>query len=267
MKKIFTAKKCILLILCFVFATMLFSCASMKEYTATFVADGVTVSTETFKTEDTSITVPTVPAKDGYTAKWESYTLSANDIVIHAEYTPITYTATFEVDDVVFGYDVFTMDNKTVTLPDVPNKEGYTGTWENYTLTASDIVIGAVYTPITYTATFVVDGETIGTDTFTVEDLTVTPPAIPSKDGYTSVWEGYTLTASDITIAPQYTPVIYTATFVANGDKVGKTTFTVEDLSIECPSVPNKDGYTGAWEAYTITASDTVIEAEYTPII
>ena len=236
------------------------------RYTATFVADGVVVDTVTFTVEDTSITEPAVPNKTGYTGAWEAYTLGAADITINAEYTLIEYFATFMADGVVVDTVKFTVEDMTITEPAVPAKVGYTGAWEAYTLTAADITINAEYTLIEYIATFMADGVVVGTDTFTVEDMTITEPAVPAKVGYTGAWEAYTLTAADITINAEYTAIEYTATFMADGVVVGTVKFTVEDTSITEPAVPAKVGYTGTWEAYTLGAADITINAEYTAI-
>ena len=61
------------------------------EYTVTFVADGVTVSTGTYTETDKTITEPVVPEKDGYTGEWENYTLTTGNIIVSAVYTPIEY--------------------------------------------------------------------------------------------------------------------------------------------------------------------------------
>jgi hypothetical protein len=57
---------------------------------------------------------------------------------------------------------------------------------------------------------------------------------------------------------------LYTATFMADGKVVGTVQFTVEDTKLAEPAVPAKEGYTGAWESYTITAADMTINAVYT---
>ncbi len=58
-------------------------------YTATFVADDVTVATKTYKTDALTVDAPEVPAKEGYYAAWEPYVLTASDITINAIYTPV----------------------------------------------------------------------------------------------------------------------------------------------------------------------------------
>lgn len=58
-------------------------------YTVTFVADSVTVETVTYEAGATSIEEPAVPAKDGYTGVWESYTLNDTNLTVNAVYTAI----------------------------------------------------------------------------------------------------------------------------------------------------------------------------------
>ncbi|MGM9683162.1 MAG: uL15 family ribosomal protein, partial [Eubacteriales bacterium] len=158
------------------------------------------------------------------------------------------------------------------TVPAIPQKTGYSGSWAQYDLTKLDDIVdgvktvNAVYTAITYTATFMADGNVVASVTFTVEDTSITPPAVPSKAGYTGAWDSYTLGAADITVSAIYTPIVYTATFVADGVVVGTVSFTVENKSISEPAVPAKEGFTGKWESYTLGTSDITINAVYTPV-
>ena len=160
----------------------------------------------------------------------------------------------------------FTVESTSITAPAVPAKVGYTGAWEAYTLKAENFTVNAVYTPITYYVTFMADGVEVAKVPFTVESTSITAPTVPAKVGYTGAWETYTLKAENFTVNAVYTPVVYTATFVADGVEVAKIPFTVEDKSIAEPAVPAKAGYTGAWEAYTLGAEDITINAVYTPV-
>ena len=242
--------------------------AEAKTYTATFVNEaGETVGTDTFKDGDASLAnVPEVPAKDGYTGAWESYTLGSSDITIKPVYTAIDYTATFVAGNDVVGTDTFNADDMTVVEPEVPAKDGYEGAWEKYELGYSDITINAVYTAIDYTASFVADGEEVGTDTFNADDMTVVAPEVPAKDGYEGAWEGYQLGYADITINAVYTAITYYATFVADGEEVEKVPYTVETQSIVAPEVPAKANYEGAWEDYTLEIGGITVNAVYTKI-
>lgn len=60
-------------------------------YTAVFIADGETVARVQFDVDNVDAgklpTVPEVPAKEGYTGRWESYELTLADLEINAVYT------------------------------------------------------------------------------------------------------------------------------------------------------------------------------------
>ena len=66
------------------------------EYLATFKSNGITIRTIAFNVETSSLSEPALPEITGYEAKWESYTLSANNLTINAEYTPILYKITYQ---------------------------------------------------------------------------------------------------------------------------------------------------------------------------
>ncbi len=117
--------------------------------------------------------------------------------------------------------------------------------------------------PPTHTVTFIADGRTIDTVEFTEGDESVNAPAVPEKTGYNGVWPAYTLGDSDITVTAQYTPITYTATFVADGKTVATEHFTVENKNINVPAVPAKPDHRGSWAPYTLGAADITINAIY----
>ena len=225
--------------------------------------------------------------KPGYTATWEAAP-AGSDLDTLLVCTPITYYATFVADGNQVGNKVpFTVEDETISEPDVPAKEGYeNGRWESYSIEANDITVNALYDEqckhtdsdndgkcdecgeaMVYTKDVIVDGEKVGEVTFTYGDTTIDNlPDVPEKTGYTGKWE-YTITGSELDIHPKYTPITYYATFMADGKQVGdKIAFTVEMTSISEPSVPAKDGYTGKWSAYSLTASNITINAVYEKI-
>ena len=114
--------------------------------------------------------------------------------------------------------------------------------------------------------TFVADGATVGTAVYTVENRDIAEPLVPEKTGYYAEWENYTLTTGNVTVNAVYTPVVYTVTFAADGETVAECTYTVEDNTFAVPSVPNKVGYTGVWETYSLKTGDMTVNAVYTPI-
>ena len=123
-----------------------------QKFTATFMADGATVDTVTFYNGDTKLSsVPAVPEKKGYVGYWASYELENKDIVINAVY--VKYETRLRVSFVVEGklraiiqYRVG--QEELTVVPKVPEKEGYIGAWESYTLNGKNMIVRAVYTPI-----------------------------------------------------------------------------------------------------------------------
>ncbi len=130
-------------------------------YTVTFTADGVTVKTVTVDhgADVAAAEIPDVPAKAGYTQTAPAWDKTASelqnvtgDIAVNAVYTLNTYTVTFKADGVTVktvtvdhGGDVAEAD-----IPEVPEKEGYTGEWADAELTAvtADITVEAEYTEV-----------------------------------------------------------------------------------------------------------------------
>ena len=78
------------------------------------------------------------------------------------------------------------------------------------TAVTGDVTLVASFTKgtaIEYTATFVADGVTAGTVTYTVENMEVDAPAVPAKGGYTGVWEEYELAIGGVTVNAVYTAI------------------------------------------------------------
>ncbi len=60
----------------------------------------------------------------------------------------------FVADGVTVKSVEFKAGSTSVAEPQVPSKEGYNGSWQQYTLGTADITVNAVYTPIEYTISF-----------------------------------------------------------------------------------------------------------------
>lgn len=171
------------------------------------------------------------------------------------------YKVTFIADGKVVSVQNCS-DGDKVEEPAVPEKTGYTGSWQEYETDGGDKIVHAVYVPVEYVATFVADGVTVGALTFTVEDDELQEPEVPKKDGYVAEWEEYTLGASDITVNAVYIPGEYTVTFIADGNVVAKVPYKTGDESIDEPEVPRKPDYVGKWEDYVLSGNVTV-NADY----
>lgn len=147
--------------------------------------------------------------------------------------------------------------------PAIPAREHYTAAWVFEPAFEERQAVDAVYTPLEYTVTFTADGETVGSETYTVENRQIDEPAVPQKDGCLGAWEAYELDCSDITVNAVYTAVTYSVTFVAGEEVVAVVYYTAGTEQIEEPAVPVADGAAGAWEPYTLGAEDIVVRAQY----
>ena len=150
--------------------------------------------------------------------------------------------------------------------PDINPKVGYSAEWEEYDVETmeSDLTVEPEYTAIIFTATFVnrVTGQTIGTDSFTVEDDSLDYPALPIETGYTYAWEDVTISAQNLTVYCDRTANVHTIKFFADEEKTQLVcepiTFTVETESIPEPVVPYVEGYDGSWGDYDLTADQDI---------
>ena len=102
--------------------------------------------------------------------------------------------------------------------------------------------------------------------TFTLPDVEVYGYCL--KGWYTdkdfqNAYDPETILTKDIQIFAKLEMIEYTITFVAGGEVVKEVKFTVETTSIDEPNVPDKTGYTGVWETYTLTAENIRVNAIY----
>ena len=127
------------------------------EYTVAFVhpRTGMPLAAPIAYTVETmgEVVFPEVPADlamEGYTVAWDKTPadLTIGGLNVSPVYTVIEYTVTFVADDQTVATETYTVENTEITVPEVPEKEGYTGVWEAYELTTGDVTVNAVYTAI-----------------------------------------------------------------------------------------------------------------------
>ena len=215
-----------------------------------------------------SFCTPRCPERDGYTfAGWNPklpQITPAEPMSFNAVFTPNTYIATLLVDGKVYKEIPYTYGQKSIALPDVPEKPGCTGEWEPYSLVIGGVTIRAVYTPITYIATLLVDGKVYKEIPYVYGQKSIALPDVPEKPGYTGAWESYSLVIGGVTIRAVYTPNTYIATLLVDGKVYKEIPYTYGQKSITLPDVPKKPGYAGEWEPYTLGIGGVKIKAVYT---
>lgn len=183
--------------------------------------------------------------------------LTINYVYENGEEAAQTYTGNVEI-----------FKEYSVTSPEI---EGYTPDIAKVEGAMSDDDIGGksvtvTYTANTYNVTYIVDGEELTTMNATFGQ-SVPKPRTPQKEGYKFAWIDEipeTMPAEDITVNGAFTPIEYTATFVdENGETVEEVPYTVETQSITEPDVPEKQGYFGEWENYTLAIGGVTVKPVY----
>ena len=215
------------------------------------------------------------------------------DITLTAAWTANSYSVTFDAAGGEETEGVEVTFGSAAQLP-VPERSGYTFTgWQKEDGTAvsdaagavgewniaEDVSLTASWSVVTYDVTYNnVEGATHSNPaTYTVEDAAVALQDA-AKTGYTflgwysdaefaqEVSEIDTSACEDVELWARWEVITYTATFVNSDGTVGTVDFDIEDTALSEPAVPQRTGYTGAWEDYEIKAEDLTINAVYTPI-
>lgn len=241
-----------------------------NTYTSEFYVDGKLFTTVENVFGEPFIT-PRSPSKDGYSfTGWSPKipkTTPAENLRFDAQFEPQKYIAALLVDGEVYKEIPYTYGQKSISLPPVPEKEGYTGEWESYTLGIGGVTINAVYTPNTYTSEFYVDGKLFTTVENVFGEAFITPRS-PSKDGYS--FKGWspklpeTTPAENLRFDAQFEPQKYIATLLVDGEVYKEIPYTYGQKSISLPPVPEKEGYSGKWENYSLGIGGVTINAVYT---
>ncbi len=181
-----------------------------NQHKLTYIVDGVEYKTETVS-YGTSISPIEPPLKEGYYFfGWEGLPtlMPDNDVQVVAQYKAIAYNIVYIVDGVVLS-DQNVDYGSSIIPPSAPTKEGYTfDHWEGLpaTMPANDVTVVAVYRVNQYAITYIIDGEVYTTE-YVDYDSTITPPAPPTKAGYSFMWSSHPtkMPAFDITIYGSYT--------------------------------------------------------------
>ena len=189
----------------------------LNRYTITFDTAGGSEVAPITQDYGTTITPPAAPPRTGYTfAGWDREiptTMPAEDMTITARWTVNQYTITFKPEnggqDIVIKQDYGT----AITAPANPTKTGYTfAGWNREIPTAmpaGDMAITAQWQLNQYTITFDTAGGSEVPSITQDYGTAITPPAAPTKTGYTFAgWDKTiptTMPAGDMTITAQWT--------------------------------------------------------------
>lgn len=176
------------------------------EHRVVFIADGAIVSVVYCGSYE-KVTPPVVPPKTGYSGEWGQYSEDGENFTVKAVYTPIEYTVRFIVDGEVYFTAQYNVENKNIRLPELPQKRGYTASWESFALTYGDKDVHAIYELETYKIKFYTDGGLIAEREYDAENRDADLPDVPHKEGFTGEWEYFELDCGDIEVNAVYKPV------------------------------------------------------------
>lgn len=220
-------------------------------YTSTFYVFG-TLWTTVQNVPGEPFVHPRTPLIDGYSfLGWDPKlpeTAPAEDLEFHAVFEQITYIATLLVDGKVYQEIPYVYGQKSIDLPKVPEKPGYTGVWEPYSLVIGGVTIRAIYTPNTYIAQLIVDGSVYKEIPYTYGQKSVALPEVPKKEGYTGMWGPYSLVIGGTKIEAIYAPLDNTAKTV-DGDADGDGVVDLKDVVLLSRTLA------GGWNARVCTAN------------
>ena len=244
----------------------------LEQYNLTFkIGDEVYLIKKV--TEGEKIVLPEKPVKEGYTfSGWGEVpeTMPAHDVTLNGTFTVNKYLVTFKVDGEIV-YSESLEYGASIVAPDAPEKEGHTfNGWGEVdtTVPAHDVTYEANYSVNSYQLTYVVDGETVQTESVAY-GTAITLIDEPVKEGYTfSGWGEVpeTMPAHDVTLNGTFTINKYLVTFTVDGAVIASDSLEY-GTAITVPTMPEREGYTfSGWSevAETVPAHNVTYDASYT---
>ena len=243
-----------------------------NSYTVTYMVDGELYKTENYAYGAT-IAAAEAPTKEGHSfSGWSEIpaTMPAKDVTVTGYFTINKYLVTFKIDDEVIVADSLEY-GAAIVVPEAPDREGYTfDGWGEVaeTVPASDVTYEGSYTINSYQLTYVVDGETVKSDSV-VYGTAIVALEEPTKEGHTfSGWNEVpaTMPAKDVTVTGYFTINKYLVTFKIDDEVIAADSLEY-GAAIVAPDAPDREGYTfDGWGevAETVPASDVTYEGSYT---
>jgi len=243
-----------------------------NSYTVTYMVDGEVYKIENYAYGDT-IAAAEAPTEEGHSfSGWREVpeTMPAKDVTVIGYFTINKYLVTFKIDDEVIAADSLEY-GAAIVVPEAPDREGYTfDGWGEVaeTVPASDVTYEGSYTINSYQLTYVVDGETVKSDSV-VYGTAIVALEEPTKEGHTfSGWNEVpaTMPAKDVTVTGYFTINKYLVTFKVDDEVIAADSLEYGD-EIVAPDAPDREGYTfDGWGevAETVPASDVTYEGSYT---
>lgn len=250
--------------------------ATYLDYEITWIAQGEVILKRTYEYGET-VTPPTPTVKAHYQFDhWDPtpvVTMTDGDKVYTAVYLGNPHTITYRVDGQVWQTQNVRYDD-VISAPDAPQKRYHT--FEGWTpalpatVPDQDLIVDAVYEPITYYISYMYDGHEMMKVGYKY-NTTVTPPIADLE----ALKLGYYVSGFDPSLPDKmpgydfsvdviYDLKTYYITFVVEGQTY-KTLGYLYSLPIQVPVVPPKTGYYGFWDYVpaTMPYNDITVTAVY----
>ncbi len=118
---------------------------------------------------------------------------------------------------------------------------------------------------ITYTITFMADGEVVATRTVNEGDALTDIPEVPVKDGHNQtqpIWDvsDFGNIMSDMTVNAVYTRNTYTVTFMADGEVVATKNVIHGDTLTDIPEIPEKTGHVQTAPTWDVSNFNNIMD-------
>lgn len=93
----------------------------------------------------------------------------------------------------------------------------------------------------------------------------VVVPEVKSVQYYIASWSNFEFEYKENQIVTAvYTPIVYTVTYVADGETVAMVEYSIENFNFDIPAVPEKEGYEGKWQEHEFNFENITVNAVYT---
>lgn len=241
---------CLLAALLLILSVMFVACADRADLVkVTFTVDGEIHREYILEYGSGLEEIPDVPQKKGYLGSWnhDDFSEFFKDTTITAVYTKNFLTLTFKVDNLIVGRREITIGQNPSTLPQIPQREGYTAVWErtDFTDLTVDTIIYPIYTPIEFTVVFKSQGndDIIRKVNYgsSLDDI----PAVPDKIGFVGVWDkdDFSAIKQNMVVNAVYTPKTITVNYIGADESTDQTRVLSYGQQLSLPQEQIKEGY------------------------
>ena len=200
---------------------------TINKYLVTFKIGDTVVASESLE-YGTAIVAPEAPEKEGHTFNgWGKVaeTVPAHDVTYEGSYSVNSYTLTYMVDGEKY-WEGTVAYGTALTALEAPTKRGYTFSgWSGLpaTMPANDVTVNGSFTIERYTVTFYDWDGTVLKVEIVAWGQAATPPADPTREGYTFIgWDfDYTNVVWDLAVHAEYVKnaeTVYTVEYHAGAN-------------------------------------------------